>query len=616
MFISTAAILTTVQETTFEGVIVLSIEKLRHSMNGPSTVLGAAFKMQRQYIAGMDYEAEGAKNVFDTYAEICAQLDDEIPKYTQIYLNGMSTVVLRLATAQAQYYDDISMVFEMVLKEKGLKGDRESYRRDRPNGEAPKLRAISIYQALAEDRLPGSKELGYGSYGCDKGHTTQIWEEAAGDHLSRLETWTATSGDRLKEYRKWRIKYKGESASNASVSSLLSRLTSKSKVPTGSMSTPALNEMRGSPISTPPGSPLGDGFNVGQRSPSSPIKASLPAHGTLHSRQGSTKRVTAIGSPFHRTVTEPSTMGLSHSRPARAQFTLQGHHRSRSYGYPLSINKLLPAIPSSSEGPVTGIQLRPPAAPPRPAGGHRRQCSEGQVHVESLKSRDSQLTMPVSDPAAFGSLQSTFQWHQRVSVQPVTVAASVAQPITKRFVKSNLTQKLQDHHQVLSSIQRANAPSPTASQYAPRAKHDRSKSLPRAHHQPRAETQYTPVVPLLPLGPLVSSAPRDNRNQASRSNPHPSNGTLELSPRRVLAHPPPPQTSSTCLSMPLSKSVPSSSGIRIKYSTIKVRKTENAPLPTPVLPTARSRPVVRRDACIPSGGKAEKSENHPKNDSV
>ena len=43
-----------------------------------------------------------------------------------------TVIIPRLCTAQEQYYDDVSKVFEMALKEKGLKGDSESYRRDRP----------------------------------------------------------------------------------------------------------------------------------------------------------------------------------------------------------------------------------------------------------------------------------------------------------------------------------------------------------------------------------------------------------------------------------------------------------------------------------------------------
>jgi len=513
-FISTAAILTTLQETTFEGTILPNIEELRHSMNGPSTVLDAAFKMQRQYIAGMDYEAEGAKNVFETYAEICAQLGDEIPKYLGMYLKGMFIVVLRLSTAQAAYYDDISKAFEMVFKEKGLEGDREGYRRDRPNGSAPKLRAFSVYRAIAEDRLPGSKELGYGSYGCDGEDTRQLWEEGAGEYLSRLGTWTAAVEDRVKEYCEGKKRLRGESASNTSVSSLLSRLTNKGKVSIGSRSTPALNEIRASPISSPPDSPPVAWFNVGQRSPSSPTLASLPAHGNPHPHQGSTERVVPIAPAIQRTMTAPSTMGLSHSPPVRAQFTRRGHHRSRSHGYPLAINKSLPGIPSSSEGLVTGIPASPPAVPPRPLGGHRRQCSEGQVVMKSLRLGNRQPAVPFSNPAALRNQPGD----QPASAQPVTVVASVARPITKQLVKSNLTPKLRDHHQVSSRMQPAKAPSSIARQYPPHATQGRSKSQPRAHHQPQAEAEYTPVMPLPPLRLGVSSA---HGNQASTSNSHP-----------------------------------------------------------------------------------------------
>jgi hypothetical protein len=524
----------------------------------------------------MDYEAEGAKDVFETYAEICTQLCDEMPKYVQMYLKGMAVVVLRLSTAQAEYYDDISKVFEMVVKEKGLQGDRESYRRDRPNGEAPKLRAFSVYQAIAEDRLPGSKELEYGSYGCDGGNTRQIWEETAGEYLSRLGAGVATFEDRLKKYREEKKRYRGENASNASVSSLLSRLTNSGKVSIGSRSTPALNEMGVTPISTPPGSLPDAWFNVGQRSPSSPVLASLPAHGNLHSHQGSTERKVPIAPALQRTMTAPSGMG------ARAPFTTSGHHRSRSHGYPLAINKSLPGIPSSSEGLVTGIPASPPAVPPRPAGGHRRQRSEGQVLMESIKLRNRQPAVPFSNPEALRNEPSPWQSNQPVSAQPGTVVASVARPIAKQLVKSNLTPKLQDHHQLTGSMQPAEGPSSFASQYPPHAKQGRSKSQPRAHHQPQAETGYTPVVPLPPLRLGVSSAPRENGNQASTSTSHPSSATIESSPFRVHADPPPSRTSPTRLSMPLSKSTPSSSRIRNNYTTIRVRKTEDSPpLPKP-----------------------------------
>ena len=578
-------------------------------MNGPSTVLDAAFKMQCEYIAGMDYEAEGAKNVFETYAEICTQLDDEIPKYVQMYLKGMSKVVLRLSTAQAEYYDDISKVFEVVFKEKGLEGDRESYRRDRPNGEAPKLRAFSVYQAIAENRLPGSKELGYGSYGCDGGNTRQIWEDAAGEYLSRLEVGAATVEDKLKECLERGKKHRGESSNNTSVSSLLGRLTNKGRVPIGSRSTPALNEMRASPISTPIGTPPDAWLNVGQCLPSSPRLASFSASGNLHFHQGSTERMVPIASPLQRTMTAPSTMGLSHSPAARAQFTPLGHLRSRSHGYPLAINKSLPGIPSSSKGLVTGIPASPPAVPPRPPGGHRRQCSEGQVVMESLRW---QPAVPFSNPEALRNQPSPCQFHQPVSAQPVTVVASVARPITKQFVRSNLTSKLRDHRQVSNSMKLADGPSSIAPQYPPCTKQGRSKSQPRAHHQPQAEAGYIPVMPQLPLRLGVSSAPRKDGNQASTSNSHLSNASIGRSPSPV-AHPRPPRTSPTRPSMPLSKSIPSSSGIRNNYAPIRVRKTEESSLPPPFI---WSYPAVRRDGCVPSGSKAERSEGHTKNDSV
>lgn len=577
-------------------------------MNGPSTVLDAAFKMQREYITGMDHDAEGAKNVFETYTEICTQLDDEIPKYVQMYLKGMSKVVLWLSTAQAEYYDNISKIFEMVFKEKGLEGDRESYRRDRPNGEAPKLRAFSVYQAIAENRLPGPKELGYGLYGCDGGNTRQIWEEAAGEYLSRLGAGVATVEDRLKECLEWGKKHKGESSNNTSVSSLLSRLTNKGRVSIGSRSTPALNEMRASPISTPLGTPPGAWLN-GQCSPSPPILASFSASGNLRFHQGPTEQMVPIAPPLQRTMTAPSTMGLSHSPPARAQLIPLGHLRSRSHGYPLAINKSLPGTPSSSKGLVTGIPASPPAVPPRPPGGHRRQYSEGQVVMESLRW---QPAVPFSNPSALRNQPSSCQSHQPVSAQPATVVASVARPITKQLVKSNLTLKLRDHHKVSNSMGLANETSSIAPQYPPRAKQGRSKSQPRAHHQPQAGAGYIPVGPPLPLRPGVSSAPREDGNQASTSNSHLSNAIIEPSLFRV-AHPPPPRMSPTRPSMPLSKSIPSSSGIRSNYTNIRVRQTEESSLPPPFI---RSHPAVRRDACVPSGSKAEKSEVHAKNDSA
>lgn len=601
-------ILTTLQETTFEDVICPNIDKLQHSMNGPSIVLDAAFKMQRQYITGMDHGAEGAKNVFETYAEICTQLGDEIPKYVQVYLKGMSIVALRLSIAQAEYYDDISKVFEMVFKEKGLKGDRESYRRDRPNGEAPKLRVVSVFQAIAEDRLPGSKEQGYGSYGCDEGHTRQIWEETTGEYLSRLGTVAAIFEDRLKEYREWRKNHRGENTSNTSVSSLPSRLASKVKVSIRNRSTPTLIEIGGSPIITPPGSPPDVGIYIRQRSPSS-------ARGKPHSRQVSTEPMVPIRTALQRTMTAPSIMGPSHGPSTRAQTTLISHHRSRSHGYPLAINKSLPGIPSPSAGLATGTPASPPAVPPRPPGGHRRQCSEDQVVMESPKLQNGRPAVPFSNPASLGNQPSTSRTHQSVWAQPVIVVSSVASPVTNQFVKSNFTQKLRDHHQVSSSMQPATRSSSVASQYSPRAKQGRSKSQPRASHQPQAETGYYPVVPLLLSRYGGSSELKDNGNQASTSNLHPSKATLEASSSRALAH---PGTSPICLSMPLSKSVPSSSGMRSNYTTIKVRKTEDPPsLPKTSCPIFGSNPVVRRDACIPRRGKTEKkSEGHSNNDSV
>ena len=593
-------ILTTLQETIFEDVICLNIEKLRHSMDGPSTVLDAAFKMRREYITGMDHGAEGAKNVFETYAEICMQLNNEIPKYAQVYLKGMSFVALRLSAAQAEYYDDISKVFEMVFKEKGLNGDRESYRRDRPNGEAPKLRAVSVFQAIAEDRLPGPKELGYGSYGCNEDHTRQIWEETVGESLSRLRT----VEDRVKEYREWRKNHIGESTSNTSVLSLPSRLASKVRVSIRNRSTPALIEIGGSPIITPPGSPPDVGIDIGQRSPSS-------ARGKLHSRQVSKE---PIGTALQRTMTAPSTIGPSHRPSTRAQPTLTSHHRSRSHGYPFAIDKSLPGIPSPSAGLVTGTPASPPAVPPRPPGGHRRQCSEDQAVMESPKLQSGRPDVPFSNFAGLGNQPSTSRSHQPVWAQPAIVVASVARPITKQFVRSNLTQKLRDHHQVSSSMQPATKSSSIASQYSPHAKHGRSKSQPRACHQPQAESGYHPVVPLLPSRYGGSSAPGDNGNQATTSNLYLSNTTIAASPSRTLAH---PRTSPTCTTMSLSKSVPSSSGMHNNYTTIKVRKTEDPPpLPKPSCLIFRSNPVVRRDACGPRGGKAETIEGHSMNDSA
>ena len=542
-------------------------------MNGPSTVLDAAFKMQRQYITGMDHGAEGAKDVFETYAEICTQLGEDIPKYVEVYLKGMSIVVLRLSTAQAEYYDDISKVFEMVFKEKGLKGDRESYRRDRPNGEAPKLRAASVYQAIAEHRLPGSKELDYGSYGCDEGQTRQIWEEDAGEYLSRLGAGAATFEDMLKEYREWRKEYWGRSTSNSSVSSLSSRLASKGKMSIGSRSTPTLIEIGAGPRLAP----SGVGINIRQRP-----------------RQVLTEPMVPIGTILQRCMTAPSTTGPLHLPPTRAKFTPISHHRSRSHGYPLTLNKSLPAIPSPSAGLVTDTSASPPAVPPRPPGGHRRRCSEDEVVMESPKWHNGQ---PSNNPVALGNQPSTSRSHQPVWAQSVTVVAGVARPVT---IKSNLTQKLQDHHQVSSSTQLANRPSPIASQCSPRAKQGRSKSQSRACPQPSR------------FG--GSGAPRDNGNQASISNLHPSNATIEPSPSRVLAHLPPPRTSPTCLSMPLSKSVPSSSDMRNNYTAIMVRKTEDSLLlPKHSRPIVGSHPVLRRDARIPGGGEAERCEGHSNN---
>jgi len=582
-------------------------------MNGPLTVVDAAFTMQRQYIPGVDCEAEGAKNVFETYAEICTQLDDEIPKYVQMYLRGVSVIVLRLSTAQAQYYDDTSKVFEVVFKEKGLKGDSESYRRDRPNGEAPKLRAVSIYQAIAEDRLPESKGLDYGSYGCGEGHTRKIWEETAGDHLSRLVARAATTEDRVKEYLEWRKKHRGESTGNTSVS-LFSRLTSKSRPSIGSRSTTALNEMRDNPTSTPPESPLGAGLNVGQRSPSSPTPASLPSHGNLHSRQGSTGRMIRIGAPLQRTATAPSTMGLPHSPPARAPIFTLGHHRSQSHGYPLATNKALPAVPFSSEGPMMG---GPPTVPPRPPDGHRRERSEGQALMGGPKSHIGQPAVSHDIAKALGKQPNTCQV---ASAQPVTVVASVARPISKQLIKSNLTQKLQNHQQASSSMQPANAPPSMASQYPLHAKYGRSKSQPRVHGQPQAEIGYTAIVPPLPSRPRVPVAPKQDGNQASAIGLHPSNATIESPSCRTLPnflHPSLPATGATCLSIPLSKSVPSTSDIGNRQTTRKVLGTEDLPpLPTLTPPITGSDVVARRDNCIPREGKVGRSENLAKNDPV
>lgn len=576
-------------------------------MNGPSTVLDAAFKMQRQYITGMDHGAEGAKSVFETYTEICTQLGDEIPKYVQVYLKGMSIIALRLSTAQAEYYDDISKVFDMVFKEKGLKGDRESYRRDRPNGEAPKLRAVSVFQAIAEDCLPGSKELGYGSYGCNEAHTRQIWEETVGESLSRLGAGAATIEDRLKEYREWSKNHRGEHTSNISVLSLPSRLASKVKVSIGNRSTPTLIEIGGSPIITPPGSPPDVGIYIGQRSPSS-------TRGKLHSRQVSTEPMVPIGTALQRTMTAPSIMGPSHRPSTRAQSTLISHHRSRSHGYPFAINKSLPGIPSPSAGLVTGTPVSPPVVPPRPPGGHRRQCSEDQVVMEGPKLQNGRPAAPFGNPAGLGNQPSPSRSHQPVWAQPAIVVASVARPVTNQFVNSKFTQRLRDHHQVSSSMQPATRSSSIASQYSPHGKQGRSKSQPRAFHQPQAETGYYPVVPLLPSRYRGSSAPRDNGNQASTSNLQPPNATIEASPSHALAH---PHTSPNYLSMPLSKSVPNSSGMRNNYMTIKVRKTEDSPpLPKPSCPIFGSNTVIRRDTCIPRRGEAEKSEGHSKNGSA
>lgn len=169
-----------------------NMERLRQSRHGPWMVLDAALTMQRGYIAGMDYAGEGARNVLETYVEICTQLDSEMPKYVEKYVKGMGLIVVHLSTAQAQYYEDMTKVFEMVFTEKGLKGSREGYRRERRNGAGRKLRAVSVYRAIAEaeDRAPGWKEPehgSYGSYGCSEGETRRIWEETAGrmSHASR-----------------------------------------------------------------------------------------------------------------------------------------------------------------------------------------------------------------------------------------------------------------------------------------------------------------------------------------------------------------------------------------------------------------------------------------------
>ena len=469
-------------------------------MDGPLTVLDAAIRMQRQYVTGMNYEAEGAKNIFETYAEICAQLDDEIPKYVQVYLKGMSIIVLHLSTAQAQYYDDISKVFEMIFQEKGLKGNSKSYRRDRPNGEAPKLRAVSVYQAMAENRLPESKEMVYGSYGCGQDHTREIWKATAGKHLSQFVAGAATVENRLKEYREWRKKHRGPG--NVSVSSLLSRLTSKSKPPIGSRSSPALNELRDSPASTPPDSPLGTG-NIGRGSPSSPARGQ-------HARQRSSERVRAIDSTLQVTETASSTMGLPHGPPARARFA-PGHHRSRSHGYPLALNKSLPVIPLSSGGLLMGITTNPSTVLRRPSGGHQRQRSEGQVFREGLGSHIGQPDWQCN----MGKQLSTCHGRQHASAQLATVVADVPQPITKQFVRTNLTQKPRNYQQASSSMQPANLPPSTASQYRPHAKDSRSKSQLRAYGQPPAGIGYDPVVPQLPSRPGVPIAPREDGNQAS-----------------------------------------------------------------------------------------------------
>jgi hypothetical protein len=340
-------------------------------MDGPLTVLDSALTMQRQYIAGMDREAEGAKTLIDIYTEISTQLDSEIPQYVQMYTKGISVILLCLSAAQAQYYDDISKIFEMALKEKGMKGDRESYRRDRPNGKAPKLRVVSVYEAIKEDRQPVPKEMDHGSYGCGEGHTKQIWEDTAGDYLSRLEA----GAD------KWRKERWEESTGNTGPSFFLGRLTSKNGLSIGSRSTPALNGLRDGPPSTPSDSPPDAAFHIdrsSQRSPS-PTPAFLPVDGSLDSHQNSVARVIPAGIALQRTATIPSTMVFPHTLPVlRTQFTPSGHHRSRSHAYPLGVDKALPAIPPSEGLPTGGA----PAVPPRPPGGHRRQRSEGQPRAD------------------------------------------------------------------------------------------------------------------------------------------------------------------------------------------------------------------------------------------
>lgn len=537
-------------------------------MDGPLTVLDAAFTMQRRYIVGMNYETEGAKDVFDTYVEICAQLEEEIPKYVEVYLKGISIIVLHLSTAQAQYYDDTSKVFEMVFREKGLKGDSESYRRNRPNGDAPKLRAVSIYQAMAENRLPEPKEMDYGSYGCGEGHTRAIWEETAANHISQLVAGAATANDRLKEHEEWRKKHRGESASNIKVLSLLSRLTSKSKPSIGSRSSPAINKMRDSPASTPPESPLNTSFYVDQRSPSSPTSASLPATGNLYSRQGSSKRVRPGGSTLQRTATAPSAMGLPHGPPTGRRFT-PGHHRSQSHGYPQVLNNFLPAIPHSGGGQLMGTLGGPPVVPHRLPGSHQRQRSEGQLVMGGLKLH---IGQPGAQDNTLGKQPSTRHGRQHVSAQLVTVVANVPQPITKQFVKADLTQKLRNNQEASGSMQPAAAPQSISSQYHSHAKYSRSRSQPRAHGQPPAGVEYNTIVPPLPSSPGVLIAPREGGNQASTSHPHPSNATVEPAQYRVLPnfiHP--PVASPTRASKPLSQSVPSALDIGGK------RKTKNGP---------------------------------------
>ena len=568
--------------------------------------------MQRRYIAGMDYEAEGAKTIFDTYAEICAQLHDEIPKYVEVYLKGMSIIVLHLSTAQAQYYDDTSRVFEMVSKDKGLKGDSGSYRRDRPNGEAPKLRAVSVYWAMAEGRLPKTKEMEYGSYGCGEGHTRVIWEETAGNYLAQFVAGAATAEDRLNE---WWEKHRGESTSNVSIPSLLGRLTSKSKLSIRSRSSPAINIMRDSPTSTPPESPLDTGSNVGQRSPSSPTPPSLPATGNLHPRQGSSERARPTGLTLQRTATTPLTTGLLHGPPARARF-IPGHHRSQSHGYPLALNKSLPVIPSHSGGLLVGIPAGPLAVPPRPPGGHQRQRSEGQVFMEGLKSHIGQPGVQDDTFLALGKRPNARHGRQLASAQLATVTTNVPQPITKQFVKSSLTQKPRNHQQASSSMQSANAFPSIAPQYHPHAKYSRSTSQPGAHGQPPAEIGCNRIIPPLPSRPGVPIAPRGDGNKASTSSPHPSNATVESSLYRVLPNlTRPPMTSPTRPSKPLSKSVPSTLDIGSRPKAKKVLRTGDLPPPY-IPPVAGPDPVVRRGDCVPRGDEPEKSESHARDDSV